>query len=96
MIINNPVLMTVEMIDREYQMTVEAYEQEYQMTAEVTVVMSDGRVYEEYDGSYEIMPTSEPQVLGTSGLVMKEDVVVNPIPSNYGLITWDGANLMVS
>ena len=49
-----------------------------------------------YTGDYEITPTSEEQSLHTNGLRMTGDIIVNPIPSNYGLITWDGSNLTVS
>lgn len=50
----------------------------------------------EYDGVYEVTPTTETQTLVTSGFRMSGNVVVNPIPSNYGLITWDGTTLTVS
>lgn len=50
----------------------------------------------DYHGPYEVTPTREAQVLPTAGRRMASDVVVNPIPSNYGLITWNGATLTVS
>jgi hypothetical protein len=49
-----------------------------------------------YCGAYEITPSAAPQTLETARLMMRENVVVNPIPSNYGLITWNGATLTVS
>ena len=49
-----------------------------------------------YRGPYTVTPTSETQVLPTDGKRMTADVVVNPVPSNYGLITWDGSRLTVS
>ena len=49
-----------------------------------------------YPGPYEVTPSSEAQVLPTTHHTMTGDLVVNPIPSNYGLITWDGAVLTVS
>lgn len=49
-----------------------------------------------YGGPYEVTPTSESQTLETNGKRMTGDVVINPIPSNYGLITWNGAFLTVS
>ena len=49
-----------------------------------------------YEGEYEVTPTQETQTLSTAGLVMDADVTINPIPSNYGLITWDGSVLTVS
>ena len=49
-----------------------------------------------YTGEYTITPSSETQVLLTNNLRMTDDITINPIPNNYGLITWDGATLMVS
>lgn len=50
----------------------------------------------EYDGDYDITPTSTEQVFQTNGKKITHDFVVEPIPSNYGLITWDGSTITVS
>ncbi len=49
-----------------------------------------------YSGITEVTPTSETQTLYTMNLVMPSHVTINPIPSNYGLITWNGSILTVS
>ena len=49
-----------------------------------------------YEGQYEVTPSAYTTILKTKGLSMKENVVLNPIPSNYGLVTWNGAVLTVS
>lgn len=49
-----------------------------------------------YTGAYEITPSAETQVLETKNLRMTDDITINPIPSNYGLITWNGSTLTVS
>lgn len=49
-----------------------------------------------YTGEYEVTPSADTQTLDTTGLRMTRPVVVNPIPQNYGLITWNGAFLTVS
>ena len=59
----------------------------------VRVVNADA---DEYDGPYEVTPTNVAQTLATRGLLSTADIVVNPIPSNYGLIQWNGAVLTVS
>jgi len=65
-------------------------------------VIVEGEIYgsggggEPYTGEYEATPTRETQVFHTGGFVMGRDFVVNPIPSNYGLITHNGFNIMVS
>ena len=49
-----------------------------------------------YAGPYEVTPSAEKQTLRTAGRLPSGDIVVNPIPSNYGLITWNGSVLTVS
>lgn len=47
--------------------------------------------YEVYDGSYEVTPSEETQILDTDNKVLIDDVTINPIPSNY--IDTDDATL---
>lgn len=49
-----------------------------------------------YSGPYEYTPTQGTQTVEISGKRATENIVINPIPSNYGLITWDGSVLTVS
>ena len=49
-----------------------------------------------YDGITDVTPSNQVQILQTSGKVVTRNIVVNPIPSNYGLITWNGSVLTVS
>ena len=49
-----------------------------------------------YDGAYAITPADEAQTLATADKRMTGDIVVAAIPSNYGLISWDGSRLTVS
>lgn len=49
-----------------------------------------------YPGPYEFTPTQSTQVVEIDGKRADRDVIINPIPSNYGLITWDGSVLTVS
>lgn len=51
---------------------------------------------ETYDGDYTVTPTTETQTLATSYLVCTDNITINPIPSNYGLVTWNGSYLTVS
>lgn len=52
--------------------------------------------YPTYDGPTEFTPSRESQVVETTEHVLLADIVINPIPSNYGLIQWNGAVLTVS
>lgn len=49
-----------------------------------------------YTGAYEYTPTEETQTIEISGKAATQDIIINPIPSNYGLITWNGSVLTVS
>lgn len=49
-----------------------------------------------YTGETTVTPTNEQQELQTVGKLMKKNVIIEPIPSNYGLITWNGSVLTVS
>lgn len=48
-----------------------------------------------YTGEYEVTPSAETQTLNTEGFRLTRNVTVNPIPQNYGLITYNGAVLTV-
>ena len=49
-----------------------------------------------FTGDYTVTPSAEEQVLETKNLRMTDNITINPIPNNYGLITWDGSTLTVS
>lgn len=57
---------------------------------------SDKPHYTTYAGPYRVTPAQEEQTLQTMGKLVSQNITVNPIPSNYGLITWDGSILTVS
>lgn len=49
-----------------------------------------------YTGAYEVTPSQETQTLETKNKRMTGNVTINPIPNNYGLITWNGSIITVS
>lgn len=49
-----------------------------------------------YTGPYEVTPTSEEQILSTSGLLLTGNIKINPVPSNYGRVDWNGSYITVS
>lgn len=49
-----------------------------------------------YEGSYVFTPSANTQTIDIAGKQARENITINPIPSNYGLITWNGATLTVS
>lgn len=49
-----------------------------------------------YQGEYHITPDQDSHILNTNGKYLSRNVVIDPIPGNYGLITWNGVTLMIS
>lgn len=49
-----------------------------------------------YTGDLVVTPNRETQTLYTERLTMPGNVIVNPIPPQYGLITYNGSVLTVS
>lgn len=50
----------------------------------------------DYAGPTEWTPAPYAQIIPTDGCALRSDIIVNPIPSNYGLVTWNGSVLTVS
>lgn len=50
----------------------------------------------EYHGAVTVTPSNERQTLTTHDLYVVDDIIIEPIPDNYGLITWNGSTLTVS
>lgn len=49
-----------------------------------------------YLGEYEYTPTRETQTIEIAGKLAAQNIIINPIPQNYGLISWNGSTLTVS
>ena len=69
---------------------------EIYVSAVTKAVKIDWESVPKYDGETNITPTTEQQILATSGKAVLRDIIIDPIPSNYGLITWNGSTLTVS
>lgn len=55
--------------------------------------MREGEIY---DGPYEFTPTQETQTVSTAEKLLLDNIVINPIPQNYGLVTYNGSIITVS
>lgn len=64
------------------------------ISADLTIPSAIG--VDPYQGDYRITPNGQTQTLNTSGKYLHNNVVVEPIPSNYGLITYNGSIITVS
>ena len=49
-----------------------------------------------YEGVYSVTPSNQRQVLPSAHHSLLNDIVIEPIPSNYGLITYNGSVITVS
>lgn len=52
--------------------------------------------YPSYDGPTTVTPSEAVQTLATADSAVHDDITINPIPSNYGLITYSGSIITVS
>ena len=50
---------------------------------------------EVYTGETEVTPTDETQTLQTAGLKVPENIIVKPIPSNYGKVSYNGSFIFI-
>lgn len=67
------------------------YDYDVDMSSTITLINGDT-----YDGAYTFTPTTSTQIAQTSGKTLSSNITINPIPSNYGLITYDGSTITVS
>ena len=65
------------------------------LDGEATIVTEYSN-YDEYTGVVDVTPSDVEQTLATNGLLMRSNITIQPIPSNYGLITWNGRGILVS
>lgn len=72
----------------EYEMSVSHRSYSMEVVGNVSDVPS-------YDGDYEFSPGEESQTVFTGGYFLAKDITINPIPSNYGRIAWDGNTIRV-
>lgn len=63
------------------------------LIAEPHIVIDSTEIY---DGAYEWTPTQSTQTIEIADKKALNNITINPIPSNYGLVTWDGTSLTVS
>ena len=49
-----------------------------------------------YEGEYMFTPSDETQIISIEQKMALQDIIINPIPNNYGLVTYDGSTITVS
>lgn len=51
---------------------------------------------EKYTGKYRFTPANKIQVIESENKLLLQNVIIEPIPKNYGLITWNGSYMKIS
>ena len=64
--------------------------------AEITVHGSGGTPVPKYTGPYEFTPTDEAQTVTITGKQATQDITINPIPSNYGRVSYNGRIITIT
>ena len=83
------------MIARAIEVTAEFTKNIISVDAEIATTIKHSEL-PVYTGETEVTPSDETQILQTANTALYDNITINPIPSNYGLITWDGSTLTVS
>lgn len=65
-----------------------------QLSGELTIPASIG--VQPYEGEYTFTPTEDTQTVEIAEKMATQNITINPIPSNYGLITYNGSTITVS
>lgn len=92
------------MIPVQVPMTIAESAVEFQMDAQTNAVSLAVGVgleinvstFPDYEGGYVFTPTENTQTVVIEDMVARQNIVINPIPSNWGKITWNGNTLTVS
>lgn len=90
-----PIVIEAEISDDAVEFFAEICDDEVQYEAEIETAIAEVSL-PLYEGETEFTPSSEMQVIPTKGTSMMNNIVINPVPDNYGLITWNGSVLTVS
>ena len=65
-------------------------------TASPQVEVSRSDAIPIYSDGYTVTPGEKAITINCSGKRMSQDIIVSPIPSNYGRVEWNGVALRVS
>ena len=63
---------------------------------DLSVDFSNMHAAGEYAGMYEFTPSDVAQEIPTANKILIENIIINPIPSNYGLVAYDGSILSIT
>ena len=87
------IIFEVELIDEVLELE-PILDEDYIVESDIEMI--NHIINDPYLGPYVVTPSQSAQVLNTRDLVCNDNITVEVIPSNYGLITWNGSILTVS
>lgn len=90
---NEPIVLDVD-VSEQYDMTVGANDG-YEVSTDSKIVINKIGA-DPYEGEYVITPSGAVQILEIKNKTAVQNITIQPIPQNYGLITWNGSVLTVS
>lgn len=64
--------------------------------ATISVTGSGAVPVHHYTGPYEFTPAAEEQRVRIARKQAEEDIIIHPIPQNYGLVTYNGSIITIS
>lgn len=84
---------TSNIVSVEASFTGRTIEADAELTTNVTHYHSE---YPDYEGETVFTPTEYTQTIPTGHTVLLSDITINPIPSNYGRITYSGGIISIT
>lgn len=90
-----PLIADLEVAESQQQFDLSVFELQFAYDMDSTVNIVAGQVAD-FDGPYSYIPTEEEQIVPIMGKRATNNIVVAPIPTNYGRITWNGSVITVS
>ena len=95
MSIPNPIIVPLKVSSDQVTIPLGVSSDSEQISLGVEMVLVAGTP-EHYDGAYEFEPSDEAQTISIRNMMADADIVIDPIPSNYGKITWNGLGIHIS
>lgn len=88
----NTIPIEIQVEPNEYDVQIDGAIEIVPVELDTKIVLVGG---EHYHGPYEFTPTNRQQVIPIGGQVADLNIVINPIPSNYGKVSWNGSFLKI-
>lgn len=88
---------TLELEEELQEVPLELEEQSEELSLELeTYIQAGGGEVQWYNGPYSFTPSREAQTIPINHLTARQNITIDPIPQQYGLITYNGSTITVS